>query len=181
MEKKIEALLFALGKPLARSELQKYLGIDEATLEEAVVKLQKRNGGITLVDDGKTLELRTSAEASSLIERVRKEEYSREVGKAGLEALAAILYRGPLTRSQIDFIRGVNSSQTLRTLNMRGLVRRVPNPKDERAYLYEPTTELLGTLGVQSSKDLPDYGEVSDKLQKLEEEYRLTGHEQDRS
>src|SRR3989344_3282451 len=84
MEKKIEALLFELGKPLALSELQKYLGIDEATLEEAVVKLKKRNGGITLVDDGKTLELRTSGEASSLIERVRKEEYSREVGKAGL-------------------------------------------------------------------------------------------------
>lgn len=179
MEKKIEALLFALGRPVSRAELQKYLGIDEETLQEAAAKLQNRDGGITLVDDGKALELRTSPETSSLIERVRKEEYSREVGKAGLEALAAILYRGPLTRSQIDFIRGVNSSQTLRTLNMRGLVRRMPNPKDERAYLYEPTTELLGVLGVQSVKDLPDYGEVSDKLQKLEESYRMSGQEQD--
>jgi segregation and condensation protein B len=116
--------------------------------------------------------LRTVSAAADLIEKVRKDEYAREVGKAGQEVLAAVIYRGPLTRSEIDFIRGVNSSQTLRTLTMRGLVRKLPNPKDSRSFLYESTTELLATIGVQRAQDLPDYAEVRDKLSKLEEAYR---------
>lgn len=170
----INALLFALGRPLARAELQKQLGVSAAELEEAIEQIQKQEWGVVLVDDGKMLELRAASEVGELINRIRKEEYSREIGKAGLEALSAILYRGPLTRSEIDFIRGVNSSQTLRTLTMRGLVRRIQNPKDDRSYLYEPTTELMATLGVARAKELPDYAEVRAKLRQLEEAYRLS-------
>ena len=125
-----------------------------------------------VVDDGKQVELRAAPQVAELIEKVRKDEYAREVGKAGQEVLAAVMYRGPLTRSEIDFIRGVNSSQTLRTLTMRGLMRKIPNPKDSRSFLYESTTELLSTLGVSRAQDLPDYQDVRDKLQKLEEAYR---------
>jgi segregation and condensation protein B len=127
---------------------------------------------VVLIDDGKEVELRASGGATALIEKIRKDEYSRDIGKAGLEALSAILYRGPLSRSEIDFIRGVNSSQTLRTLTLRGLVRRIPNPKDERSFLYEPTTELVASLGVSRAADLPDYADVRNKLQQLEEAYR---------
>jgi len=108
---------------------------------------------------------------------VRKEEYSRELGRAGTEALAAVLYRGPLTRAEVDFIRGVNSSHTLRTLTMRGLLRKTSNPKDERSYLYEPTTELLATLGVARVEDLPQWSEVREKLATLESAYREKEHE----
>ena len=125
-----------------------------------------------MVDDGSQVELRAAPEAAALIEKIRKDEYAREVGKAGQEVLAAVIYRGPLTRSEIDFIRGVNSSQTLRTLTMRGLVRKIQNPKDSRSFLYEATTELLATLGVQRAKDLPEYAQVREKLSKLEEAYR---------
>src|SRR6478609_1346410 len=135
----IEALLFSLGRPLSRDELQKHLKLSGQTLEAAIGELTDETRGIVVVDDGRELSLRTAGTAAAMIERVRKEEYARDIGKAGLEALSAILYRGPLSRSDIDFIRGVNSSQTLRTLTMRGLVRRIPNPKDERQYLYEPT------------------------------------------
>jgi segregation and condensation protein B len=168
----IEALLFSLGRPLSRAELAKHLGLSAVALEEAINELRAQERGVVVVDDGRELSLRTAAEAADIVERVRKEEYSRDIGKAGLEALAAVLYRGPLSRSDIDFIRGVNSSQTLRTLAMRGLVRRVPNPRDERQYLYEPTGDLLGQLGVRSIKDLPDYEAVRAKLAQLEEAYR---------
>jgi segregation and condensation protein B len=174
---KIEALLFALGRPLSRAELQKHLGISTEDIEEALRSLAREPRGITLVDDGKTLELRVSADAAPLVERVRKEEYSRDIGKAGLEALSAILYRGPLTRAEIDFIRGVNSTQTLRTLTMRGLVRKIPNPRDERSFLYEPTTELLATLGVSRVQELPEYADITEKLSKLETAYREKSHE----
>ena len=171
-ESRIEALLFALGRPLGRTELQTMLGASAQEIEEAIGGLSRAESrGITLVDDGTEVELRADAQNSALIEKIRKEEYSRDIGKAGLEALSAVLYRGPLTRSEIDFIRGVNSSQTLRTLTLRGLVRKVPNPKDERSFLYEPTTELLAQLGVSRMQDLPDYADVRHKLQQLEEAY----------
>src|SRR3989338_9002108 len=172
IDSQIEALLFALGRPISRSELIKMVAASPEQIEEALTKLKTRSGGITLVDDGGEAELRVSAQNSALIEKARKDEYSRDIGKAGLEALSAVLYRGPLTRSEIDFIRGVNSSQTLRTLTLRGLVRKVQNPKDERSFLYEPTTELLGELGVVRAQELPDYAEVRQKLQELEEAYR---------
>ena len=178
IDSQIEALLFALGRPLNRVELQKMLGASPADIENALQALAGRQGGVTIVDDGVEVELRVSAQNSALIENVRKDEYSRDIGKAGLEALSAVLYRGPLTRSEIDFIRGVNSSQTLRTLTLRGLVRKVPNPKDERSFLYEPTTELLSQLGVSRMQDLSDYADVRQKLQQLEEAYRQKQSEQ---
>lgn len=167
----IEALLFALGRPLTRAELTIHLGCTGEEIDEAL-RIPREGRGVVIVDDGGEIELRVAGSAAALIERVRKEEYARDIGKAGEEVLAAILYRGPLTRSEIDFIRGVNSSQTLRTLTLRGLVRKAQNPKDPRSFLYEPTTELLAQLGVESNKDLPDYTEIRAKLQALEDAYR---------
>ena len=179
MEDKIEALLFALGRPLSRTDFQKMLGATGAEVESALKNLADKKGGVVLVDDGKEVELRTSGESAALVEHIRKEEYARDIGKAGLEALSAVLYRGALTRSEIDFIRGVNSSQTLRTLTLRGLVRKVENDKERAlpagrrgSFLYEPTTELLGELGVVRAQELPNYAEVRQKLQELEEAYR---------
>lgn len=163
--------MFALGRPLSRSELIKLVPCSEAELAQALAQAPQ-DRGVILVDDNKVVELRAAPVAAELIEKIRREEYAREVGRAGQEVLSAVLYRGPLTRSEIDFIRGVNSSQTLRTLTMRGLVRKVPNPKDSRSFLYETTTELLATLGVSRAQDLPEYAEVREKLSKLEEAYR---------
>ncbi len=169
----IEGLLFALGKSLARTELMKMLEVDSEALERGIAKLREgRERGVVVVDDGTALELRISSEAAAVVEKVRRDELSRDIGRAGLEVLAAIIYRGPLSRSDIDFIRGVNSAQTLRTLSVRGLIRRIPNPKDERSFLYEPTTELLASLGATHARDIPDYDSVREKLHTLEVAYR---------
>ena len=169
----IEGLLFAQGGSMSRAKLIKALGADPTAIGEALEVLKRRTGsGITLVDDGTEVELRAAPQTTALIERTRKEEYAREIGRPGLEVLAALLYRGARTRTEVDFMRGVNSSQTLRTLCARGLVRKMPNPKDERSFLYEPTTELLATLGVVHSTDLPDYAVVKQKLTDLEASYR---------
>jgi segregation and condensation protein B len=171
----IEALLFSLARPLSRKELAAMLDASEEDIERALQTLQEARirGAIVLVDDGVEVELRTGAHSAALIEKVRKEEYTREIGKAGLEALAAVLYRGPLTRSEIDFIRGVNSSQTLRTLTLRGLLRKVEGGGGKRAsFTYEPSTELLAELGITRPQELPDYTEVRSKLDSLEEKYQ---------
>ncbi|HEV8677315.1 MAG TPA: SMC-Scp complex subunit ScpB [Candidatus Paceibacterota bacterium] len=173
LKEHIEALLFVEGA-MQKKELAKLLGVssDEIGAASAALSASLAGHGISLVDDGQTLELRTAPSVSSKIEELRREELSRDIGRAGLEVLSAILYRGPLTRAEVDFIRGVNSSQTLRTLLMRGLVRKVPNPKDERSFLYEPTTDLLGQLGIMSMGELPEFEEVRAKLSQLEEAYR---------
>jgi segregation and condensation protein B len=169
----IEGLLFSLGRPVSHVELAKMLGTDPQAIADAISALKNSPAsGIVLVDDGKMVELRANPAVASVIEQIRRDEYSRDIGKAGLETLAAIIYRGPLSRSEVDFIRGVNSSQTIRTLLMRGLVRRVPNPRDERSFLYEATTELLAHMGVTDVGDMPEYREVKDKLAALEESYR---------
>jgi len=170
----IEALLFALGGGVAKKELAKKLGVDESRITAAIstIKQETIGRGIVLVDDGREVELRTAPTTAAKIEELGGEDFSRDIGRAGQEVLAAILYRGPLTRAEIDFIRGVNSSQTVRTLLMRGFVRKMPNPKDERSFLYEPTTEILSSLGVVSMHDLPEYEGVRTKLSALEEAYK---------
>ena len=99
---KIEALLFALGKPLSRAELSKMLGIDASAIDAAIAELQEAGGGVIIVDDGKVVELRIASGAADIVEKARKEEYARDIGKAGLEALSVLLYRGASTRSQSD-------------------------------------------------------------------------------
>ncbi|MBC7836851.1 SMC-Scp complex subunit ScpB [Acetobacteraceae bacterium] len=170
LKNKIEALLFGLGRPLSHAELAEMLEVSVEEIQAAAGEAGE--GGIVIVDDGKILELRATASAAQAIEKARKEEMSRDIGRAGLEVLSAVLYRGPLSRSEIDFIRGVNSSQILRTLTMRGLLRRIPNPKDERSFLYEPTTDLLAQLGVTSLTELPEYATMRHELEKLEAAYK---------
>lgn len=169
----IEALLFALGRAVSRTELIAMLDESREHIEEAIAELVGHTDrGVVCVDDGNEIELRASPHAATLIERIKKAERSRDIGRAGAETLAAILYRGPLTRSEIDFIRGVNASQTIRTLLMRGFIRKVPNPRDERSFLYEPTTELLSELGLQHPDELPAYEAVRQKLKQLEAAYK---------
>ncbi len=178
----IEGLLFALGKPLSRQDISTLTGADDAQIASAVRVLATQQGrGVVVVDDGKMLELRVAPAVFELVQKVRRDENSRDIGRAGLEVVAAILYRGPLTRAEIDFIRGVNSSQILRTLTMRGLVRRITNPKDavqssgrQSSFLYEATTELLSTMGATHPRDLPDFDLVRQKIAQLEASYRNT-------
>ena len=162
----VEALLFSLGGALSRKELAGHCGATSEQLARAIAYLAAYSAGrgVVLVESGDMVELRASAVAAALIEKARKETYDRDIGRAGMEVLAALVYRGAQSRAQIDFIRGVNSAQTLRTLATRGLVRKIPNPKDDRQFLYEPTTELFAHLGITRPADAPDYATVRQQL-----------------
>ena len=154
----LEAILFFKSEPVTASELHKLLGIPKPEVEEALAQLgQSLEGrGITLVTNGEEYSLGTSPQHSALIEQVQKEEFTRDLGRAGLETLAIVLYRGPVTRREIDVIRGVNSSFILRSLLVRGLVERVDGSK---GFSYKPTLKLLEHLGVRRIDQLPDYEE----------------------
>ncbi len=83
--------------------------------------------------------------------------------------MTIVLYRGPIARSQIDYIRGVNSTFTLRNLLIRGLIERIPNPKDSRGFLYRPTFDLMNHLGITRIENLPEYAKVVTETQTEEE------------
>lgn len=174
MSAKIEAVLFARGEPVAIKELAKLFEVPEAEIKRNLTilgeEISKR--GITLLKTDTHAELRTAAEASDIIEKMQKEDLAGGIGKAGIETLSILFYKGASTRADIEYIRGVNAGAALRTLLMRGLVSRIVNPKDSRSYLYKPTTEALAHLGVGSREELPNYEELSKELAALEETLR---------
>jgi segregation and condensation protein B len=167
---KVEALLFSEGGPLSYKKLMQLLDCSEDKLREALAELEKskEGSGIALVKTATEAALTIAPQAAETIEKAFEKEIGREIGDAGLEVLAIILYRGPSTRSQIDYIRGVNTSSTIRTLAARGLLERIPNPSDAREYLYRPTSELLAYLGVTDVTNLPDYGKITSELAAFE-------------
>jgi segregation and condensation protein B len=164
--KKIQAILFFKGEPTNIKRIAEILDItkEEVLLGIEELKKQLQDSGLTLIEQGESVMLGTHKDTSKIIEQLIKEELHRDLGKAGLETLSIVLYLGPITRSEIDYIRGVNSSFILRNLMIRGLVERVERPEDKRAMAYQATFELLGYLGISKISDLPEYEQTRQEL-----------------
>lgn len=173
---RIEALLFSEGGPLTYKKLKSILDVEDAPLEQGLTELaqKRRDSALALVRTETEVALTVSPAAAETIERAFEKEIGREIGDAGLEVLAIILYRGPSTRSQIDYIRGVNTSSTIRALSARGLLERIPNPSDAREYLYRATSELVAHLGVTEGRELPDYAKITGELAAFEAQQQLS-------
>ncbi len=162
----IEAILFYQAEPMKVSRLATLLKRSEPEVVEAIKILEDKlqSTGLRLLTNGGEVTLGTSTDASALIEAITKEELSKDLSKASLETLAIVLYKGPLTRAEIDYIRGVNSTFILRNLLIRGLVEKVDNPSDQRSFLYKPTFQLLEHMGVTKTEELPAYHDTLNTL-----------------
>lgn len=163
LDAKIEAILFYKGEPVSFKELSSILKEPIEKIKESISVLREKleGRGLALIDNEKEVGLYTSSEAGKLIEDLRTEELSKELSKASLETISIILYGKNISRSDIDFIRGVNSSYILRNLLVRGLVEKKEHSEDSRKNIYLPTLELLAFMGVNQISDLPDYEKVS--------------------
>lgn len=172
IENNIEALLFWKGEPLSIKELSRILEKSEDEIRTALnnIKENLKDRGLTLIEIENEFMLGTSLDASALIEKLVKEELIKDLGKAGLETIAIILYKGAVRRSEIDYIRGVNSTFILRNLMIRGLVEKNPAEDDHRTFIYKPTFELLSYLGVDSVSKLPEYEKIQEEIQKIKTE-----------
>jgi len=166
IEKKIQAILFWRGEPITLKKLSEILKVGEAEVNAGIEKLKEslKGGGIVLLEKEGEVALGTAPELSGLIEDMQKEELNKELSKASLETLSIVLYKNGASRAEIDYIRGVNSSFTLRALSIRGLVEKIPDPKDSRRYIYRPSFELLSYMGIKSVDELPDYASVSSSI-----------------
>ena len=172
LEQQIEAVLFYKAEPVKRTDLADFLNIDEPTLQAGIDTLnEKLRDRVThIVQTDTSLQLVLNEECGGMIETLRKEDLKRDIGKAGAETLAIVLYRGPISRAEIDKIRGVNSTFILRNLLMRGLVERRDNPRDQRSYLYAITPNLLNHLGIKAREELPDFAGIMNSLDTYEKE-----------
>ncbi|HEY4511917.1 MAG TPA: SMC-Scp complex subunit ScpB [Candidatus Paceibacterota bacterium] len=175
----LEAILFWKGEPIALRRLAEILQKTPEDIAAAAEALQDslKNRGVTLVRKEDEIMMGTSPEMSTVIESLTKEELVRDLGKAGLETLSIILYRGPASRSDIDYIRGVNSQFIIRNLLVRGLIEKVINPKDNRSFLYKPSFELLSYLGLNRPEDLPEYQKVREDIETQVAANDTTPHE----
>ncbi len=172
LEQHIEAVLFYRAEPVKKSKLAELFSVSLADVDSALQNIATAftGRGIQLAVTDSEAQLVTAPEMSALIENIRKDELSSDIGKAGAETLAIILYRGPLSRIEIDRIRGVNSTFILRNLLIRGLIERRPHPTDQRSYTYAVTPSLLNHLGISSREALPEFAEMMNALDAFERE-----------
>ena len=169
LEQKIEAILFFKNEPVSVAEISSTLEAGQDSVREALASLGEslKDRGIVLVFDGDKASLGTHPDASQIVEKLQKDELSRELGRAGLETLAIVLYRAPVSRREIDHIRGVNSGFILRNLMVRGLIERTEGIAGERSFSYKPTLKLFEHLGISRKEDLPDYENAFKKVEEF--------------
>lgn len=168
LAKKIEALLFVSGEGMTVSRLASILKKKDAEITGGVADLERHleeSHLLSILKEDDRVILVTSKDASKVVEDFAKEEFTGELTMAALETLTIVAYKGPIKRVAIDYIRGVNSSFMLRNLLMRGLIERMRDPKDSRAFLYRVSADFLKLLGIKSITDLPEYGEYAKKLE----------------
>jgi len=159
----LEGVLFYTGTPQKKSKLTLLFGVAEEEFVVAVGNLRSRlaTGGVRLLETDLELQLVTAPEMSEVIDTIRKGELAQDIGKAGAETLAIVLYREPISRGEIDRIRGVNSAFILRNLMTRGLVERIAT---RNTHEFRTTPALLQHLGVTHKHDLPHFGEFMDSI-----------------
>ncbi len=159
LKSQIESLLFVSNKPLTVKELAKLLEKPESEILPALEELKndKRETGVVVLENKNEYQLSTNSENSTLVKNFLNTELREKLTDATIEVLAIIAYRQPISKAEIEAIRGVNSQYSVRHLLMRGLIEKVSNPTDARSSLYQTTTEFLQHLGLTSVNDLPEF------------------------
>ncbi len=160
----IEGLLFFKAAPQNKEKLMKLFAVSAEDLNSALTTLRTRleSSAIRLIETETTIQLATAPELSEFVETLRKQDLTGDIGKAGAETLAIIMYREPISRTEIDRIRGVNSSFILRNLLTRGLIIR--ESITGNGYQFRISSSLLQHLGLTNKQQLPKFSEFMNAL-----------------
>ena len=167
-----EALLFASGEPISTQRLSNLLSVPVEEVRLALAVLQDRFGpgrGIRLERVAKGWQLRTARDFASLVLAMLGSK-PRKLTRPQLEVLAAVAYRQPITRGQVDEVRGVDSGPLLRKLLDRGLIAVAGRSQDPgRPLLYKTTREFLQLFDLPNLSSLPTLDERLDRDVPVEE------------
>ena len=168
---KIEALLFVSSGLVSINHLSKALDISEAQVEGALADLEthyKMGGhGLRLMRVKSRVQLTTDATLSKTVEDFLGLESTATLSQAALETLAILAYKQPITRPEVDVIRGVNSDGVMRTLLSKGLIEELGRAETPgRPIYYGTSPEFLQYFGLESLETLPfiDFDALEDNL-----------------
>jgi segregation and condensation protein B len=155
---KVESLLFVASEPSPIERLASVLKSSPEQIEEALTSLDQHcaSRGIRLQRKGKRVQLVTAPETADIVRQFLGLELTGKLSPAALEALAIVAYRQPVTRAQVEGIRGVNSDSVIRTLVNRGLVEEMGRlDQAGRPIIYGTTFDFLQQFGLSSLDQLP--------------------------
>lgn len=155
---RIEAMLFVSAEPVPVAQLAAALDVTTSVVERGLKELEDslQSRGLRLQRNAGRVQLTTAAELASLVEKFLGLEAVTHLSRAALETLAIIAYQQPVTRPQVDAIRGVNSDGMMKSLLSKGLIQesgRTDGPG--RPILYSTTPEFLQHFGLNSIMELP--------------------------
>lgn len=167
LKSQILSILFVASKPVSLKNLQEVLEIPEEEIKTAVSDLVSGNqtAGIIVLAHNNKLQLASNPDNSSQVKKFLALELREKLTDAALETLAIVLYKQPVSKAEIENIRGVNSQYTLRHLLIRGLIEKIQSPSDKRMQLYKTTLEFMQHLGIKDMKDLPDFEELTKSIE----------------
>lgn len=171
----IEGILFAAGEPVKASKLAVVLDTDIENINRAVAALKaeynEQHRGFNIIDIMDGYQICSRPEYYRYIQEILGEQRNQPLSNAAMEALAIIAYKQPITRGQIEHIRGVNSDGCVNRLYERGLIDeagRLDAPG--RPILYVTTDTFLRCFGLKSPKDLPPINFKQLKIEETDEE-----------
>jgi segregation and condensation protein B len=168
----LESLLLAVGKPLAYKEIKKLLECKDEELKKLVSKLKEKynqdESGIHILDNNQKAQFVSHPDNIKVLKEYFNDELSGDLSKPSLETLTIIAYRQPVSKEELEQIRGVNCSMIIRNLLIRGLIEESSN-KDSLSINYSVTMDFLKYMGINSVKELADY----EKLNSDENLYKL--------
>ena len=171
-----EAILFASGESVPREAIAESMEISEDEVEDLFKALSEKykDGGISIIKLDTDYQLTTKKEYYEFVRRVTEPKRNTPLSNAALEVLSIIAYKQPVTRSQVDYIRGVDSSSSMSRLINCGLIEAIGvSDAPGRPSLYATTKEFLRVFGLENLSELPDIGELEREIE-LEESDQLT-------
>jgi segregation and condensation protein B len=154
----LEGLLFVAAEPVAPSQLAAALAVNLNEIERGLKQLEEdlKTRGLRLQRHSGRVQLTTAPELSGLVETFLGLEATSHLSRAALEALSVIAYQQPVTRPQVDAVRGVNSDGVMRSLLNKGLIQEAGRAEGPgRPILYSTSPEFLQHFGLNSLLELP--------------------------
>ncbi|MBX4204849.1 MAG: SMC-Scp complex subunit ScpB [Candidatus Doudnabacteria bacterium] len=163
----ILSILFVASKPVSIRELFETLNIEESEIKEAIASLVADNAhsGIVVLAHNDKLQLSSNPDNSFEVKKFLSLELREKLSDAAIETLAIILYKQPVSKAEIENIRGVNSQYTLRQLLIRGLIEKASSSNDKRVQNYKTTLEFMQHMGIKDVNDLPSFEELTKHIQ----------------
>ena len=160
----IESMLFVSGEPLSLRDLSNNLELKDKNVEEMINEYEDENRGIRLISINGAYQLVTKSENSDYIQKLLKKNKRHSLSQASIESLAIIAYKQPITRIDIDEIRGVKSESAIQKLVEKGLIKDIGRLEvPGRPILYGTTDEFLRQFGLETLKELPSLDLYNDE------------------